>query len=245
MYDPVHILNGDALAACLPPDLPGLRLPTRECLVEGPVGGDSLAALLAGRARYLATAYPDTPEAHYEETVAPVFRQMEALPAGATIHLWFEDDLFCQVNLWCVAHLLLTAQPGRPLWLVRPAAHTPYSFARLSGEGLRAAYAARIVLPVGIAALWPAYQAGDMEALRAAAAALPADFAFVGAAVQAHIERLPVGDEPGRPIKALRRIMARLGTEAFGPVFQAFCEEEAIYGFGDLQVYRLWQAAKG
>ncbi|RMG55255.1 MAG: DUF1835 domain-containing protein [Bacteroidetes bacterium] len=245
MPDLIHILNGDALAEQFPAGLPGTRLVNRECLVEGPVAGDTLPVFWANRARYLSATYPDTPEAHYQEAVAPAFRQMQALPASVDISLWFEDDLFCQVNLWFVAHLLLTAHPGRTLWLVRPPVHTPYGFGGLSPDALHAAHAARRVLPAEIAALWPAYQARDVTALPQAAAALPDDFAFISAAVQAHIERLPRGDDPGRPIKALRRIMTRLGTEAFGPVFQAFCAEEAIYGFGDLQVHRLWEEARG
>ena len=44
----------------------------------------------------------------------------------------------------------------------------------------------------------------------------------------------------GRPIQSLITIMKELDTEEFGPVFREFNKRESIYGFGDLQVKRLF-----
>lgn len=44
----------------------------------------------------------------------------------------------------------------------------------------------------------------------------------------------------GRPIQSLITIMKELDTEEFGPVLREFNKRESIYGFGDLQVKRLF-----
>ena len=49
----IHILNGDALGAQFPKDLPGETLVFRECLVEGPKKVDEFEAFFASRAAYL------------------------------------------------------------------------------------------------------------------------------------------------------------------------------------------------
>ena len=64
-------------------------------------------------------------------------------------------------------------------------------------------------------------------------------FPFIEVAVDAHLERQPTTDSPGRPIESLIQIKKELNTDKFGPIFQEFCKREAIYGFGDLQVKKL------
>lgn len=41
-------------------------------------------------------------------------------------------------------------------------------------------------------------------------------------------------------MQALQQIIDELGTEEFTLVFREFCKREGIYGFGDLQVKRLY-----
>ena len=65
-------------------------------------------------------------------------------------------------------------------------------------------------------------------------------YPFMLPAINAHIERIPEDGYLGRPKESLKEIMKELQTDKFGPVFQEFCKRESIYGFGDLQVKRLY-----
>ena len=121
------------------------------------------------------------------------------------------------------------------------------------------------------ACLWREYQRGDVEALRNVAARLEGEFPFVLKAVEAHIDRIPREGDPGRPVRTLLEIVreirevlemreiqesrevqemqetraaqkSRTKQVNFGAVFREFQRREAIYGFGDLQVKRLFDA---
>lgn len=232
-----HILNGDALLAQLPQTITGQRLVARECLVDGDVSGDTLALLFANRAHYLQTTYGESTNFYYREVV-PQFEQMQTIK-NADIYLWFEDDLFCQVNFWFVTHLL--AESNNRLFLVRPQLHTPYGFGGLSQEELLELYTHSIILTqiAQIAQLWPIYQSNDLDKLLYTAQQLEDIYPFILPAVQAHIDRLPTNGSLGRPKEALMAICKELNTTEFGPVFREFNRRESIYGFGDLQVKRL------
>ena len=59
---------------------------------------------------------------------------------------------------------------------------------------------------------------------------------FLKPAIKAQIDRAPDEQGLGRPERALIAIMKELNTKDFGAVFRLFCQREAIYSFGDLQV---------
>jgi hypothetical protein len=242
-----HILNGDALKERWPASFSGKTHIMRECLVDGEISQtQTLAEFLNARATFLAVQYPQIPFVFYEEEVKPEITKILALPPEAEINLWFEDDLFCQVNFWFL--LAQLHQRGcKTLYLVRPLPHFPYSFAHLSNEELREAFAQRIALEkyAELFLLWDAYQKNDRQKLQQLAAQLESTLPFVTRAIAAHLARFPQekGDL-GRPKNTIRKIIQRTGAEDFGAVFRAFCAEEAIYGFGDLQVFRLWEEVK-
>jgi len=65
-------------------------------------------------------------------------------------------------------------------------------------------------------------------------------YPFILSAVKAHIQRIPMNGNLGRPTKSLIKIMEEFNTEEFVVVFKEFTKRESIYGFGDLQVKRLY-----
>ncbi len=84
------------------------------------------------------------------------------------------------------------------------------------------------------------YENNAFDDLVAQAEKLNSIYPFIKRSVMAHIERQPKGDFRGRPVNSLKEIMTELDTEDFGPIFREFCKRESIYGFGDLQVKRLF-----
>ncbi len=238
-----HILNGDALKDRFPQSIAGHLIIARECLVDGDVKGATLPELYATRAHFLSQAYGGGDEADYYKKVVNEFDKIKKIPKDAAIYLWFEDDLFCQVNSWFVIYLLKEFNIGAPMYWVRPTSTLRYGFGGMDAAALQVAFQA--AQPIDQAdrmrwqELWPLYQEMNIEKMKTIGQQLQSRFPFVATAIQAQAERLPIQGKEGRPTQTLLQIMDELKTLDFGPIFSAFCEKESIYGFGDLQVKRL------
>ena len=237
-----HILNGDSLKKQFPSNLLGEIIIARECLVGGSVIGNSLAELFETRANFIAKSYKDFSKQDYFEKTVPEFQKMQNIPDDVDVNLWFEDDLFCQVNLWFVIHLLNKAQKNFHIFLIRPKTHNHFGFGGFHEEELIAMYENRIELTEidTLGELWSAYQSGELEELKKVSEQLENTYPFIATAVQAHIQRIPVNGNLGRPKESLIKIMNELGTKDFALVFKEFSKRESIYGFGDLQVKSLF-----
>ena len=83
-----------------------------------------------------------------------------SIPAGSEINLWFEDDLFCQVNFWFVCSLLQNHSENCSINYVRPEVHTRFGFGGLSEADLLALFNNRKKLTQikRLAELWTLYQ---------------------------------------------------------------------------------------
>ena len=238
-----HILNGDSLKEQFPKNIDGDLIITRECLIEGDLHGGNLDDFFASRAKFLSSNYGGS-EAEYVENTVAEFRKMLAIEPQAEVNLWFEDDLFCQTNFWFVVYLLTNYNPNHSLFLIRPEAPHQYGFSALHQAQLTTIYKNRLPLnyPDKIAGLWLAYQNNDLDLLIATAQELEPIYPFILPAVRAHIARLPTKASAGRPVESLKTIMRELQTREFGPIFQEFSKRESIYGYGDLQVKRLFDS---
>ena len=245
MESTYHILNGDALLEQLPDSIEGERLVCRECLVDGDVQGDTLEELYATRAKFIGTHYPgETEEGYYAEAV-PELNKIAAIPAGSNVYLWFEDDLFCQVNLWFVASML----PDEvEVFLVRPEGDLHYGFSGMEAPVLEQACQQALRLTntevFAMSTLWIDYQHGRHKVMMATAREFDQRLPFLMPAIEAEQARHGKNGAPGLPEQVLRVAMAELGSDQFGPVFQRFWERLPIYGFGDLQVKRLFDQIK-
>ncbi len=237
-----HILNGDALLERFPEPIPGERIVARECLVDGDVSCENLEDFFSTRASFLSRNYGET-EQFYIEHVVPEFQKIQNIKNESEINLWFEKDLFCQVNFWFVVHLLHNSGLHTDnVYLVLPKAHSPYSFAHLNNKELQEALDERLPLQNlnSFSDLWLSYQHNELEKLTQISQGMADSFPFISSAVEAHIQRLPSEKDPGRVVESLKQIMEDLDDPSFGPVFREFCNREAIYGFGDLQVKRIY-----
>lgn len=236
-----HILNGDSLNDRFPKEIDGSIIIMRECFIDIPLNGISEKELLHNRPQFLSDRYDEISNHDYEIKTIQELQKIQSIPNNAAIHLWFEDDLFCQANLWFTIRYILKLDLNCNLFLVRPNNNLAYGFAGLTKEGLLKALENRIPItkPVLFQQLWFAYIDGDKEKVAAVAQLLKNDFPFIEAAISAHLERIPTKENPGRPINTIKTIINELNTEQFAPVFKEFCKREAIYGFGDLQVKAL------
>lgn len=241
-----HILNGDCLLEQFPEEIKGSRIVCRECLVDGDVRSSDLEEFFQNRAKFIARLHDDVSVEDYYQNAVSEFEKIKEIPSQSNIYLWFEDDLFCQVNFWFVTSLLRAYAPDSLVFLVRPKIHTHFGFGGLNHKELLDIFEKKVLLSDmdSIACLWEYYKTGNIHGLRKQAQVLQDRYPFIVNAVDAHIERIPHGNDPGRPVRALKEIMKDFETNEFGPVFREFNRRESIYGFGDLQVRRLFESIK-
>ncbi len=111
--EPLHVTNGDSASQTLEhTSLGGSALPWRDVLHEGPLPLGSRPAFLDARAGFLAATGWGS-----RTTLAAAFRARDeellgALRAGRPVILWFEHDLYDQLQLLDV--LALVRETGAP-----------------------------------------------------------------------------------------------------------------------------------
>lgn len=241
MREQYHILNGDSLKEQFPESILGEIIVTRECLVDGSVKGKNLTEFFKTRAEFISSKYDGYSEKDYFEKTVPEFQKMQNISDNSDINLWFEDDLFCQVNLWFVINLLNKTHSNSLFFLIRPESHNQHGFGGLNKSELTSIYENRMDLTEldKLSSLWDSYQTNETNKLIDTSRQLKSSYPFIFDAVEAHIERIPIDGKLGRPSRCLLQIMKELETDEFGPVFNEFNRRESIYGFGDLQVKRI------
>lgn len=235
-----HILNGDCLKEMFPKNIKGELIVARECLVDGDVSGESLDEFLQVRAKFICSKYPVFSEEEYHQGTSAELKKVLEIQKEDEVNLWFEDDLFCQVNFWFCLNLLFENGKKQNIYLVRPNKGNEYNFGRMNQEELSSAHVNKMSInskPLEqMSKLWRMYQHENWTGMHEIAELLKDELPFLLPAVNAQIDRLSKENDEGRPKESLRKIIIELETTEFAPVFQEFCKREEIYGFGDFQV---------
>ncbi|HEX6126175.1 MAG TPA: DUF1835 domain-containing protein [Pyrinomonadaceae bacterium] len=234
----VHVLPGDAqVEQFVKTGLDGKVVVCREALVDGDVRAGNLEEFWKVREEFLSSTYPES-ETDYKERVASEFEKLLDLPANAEVNLWFEYELFCQVNMWFCIWLLREspAEIYRVAPILQRKDHAWDGFGGMSAEDLQACYDERLKfsdedLALGVE-LWTAYQNRDYDRLKALSTNESACFPYLKEACEAELEK------EFRPKQVLRDLR-RDGVEDFGEMFAAFRERAGVYGLGDTQVRRI------
>jgi len=239
-----HILNGDCLKEMFPKNSIGEQIVMREFLVEGDVSGENLDELLQVRAKYICGRNLVSSEEEYHQKSSVEIKKILTIGVNDEVNLWFEDDLFCQVNFWFVLHLLYENHKRENIYLVRPSKGNEYNFGMMNQQELSLAFHHRQEIKgkelEQICQLWRYYQKEKWSEMIRVAELFQEKFPFLLPAVHAQINRLSKENDQGRPIESLKKIMKDLNTTDFLPVFKEFCKREAIYGYGDFQVRCLY-----
>lgn len=237
-----HILNGDALAEIFPKTLPGERIIFRECLVDGPVNPTPTQELWQVRAEFIQKNYPGGEKVDYKKQSYEEILKIKSIPSGSKIYLWFEEDLFCQVNLWFILNYL--KDHHAEVFLVLPYPDSPYHFSELKESELvdcfeTKAHALNVKEMEILARIWTHFQKEEVfEALKIAEI-FKERFPYLKLAVQAWRDMIPLGDFPGKPKTVLMEISQKLGSNDFWTIFKEFQKQLPEYGFGDFQVKRM------
>jgi hypothetical protein len=235
-----HVLNGDALAQQFPDTLrqdPVIVI--REAFMEGPRTTSYSEAYWDKRSEYIEKTFGEN-KSDYESRVMSQFRVLEKIRNDDHVFLWFEDDLFCQCNMWfAVDYISNYSQPkfhrvfpkiDAQLWRGFGIAETQdllqffQQAVSLSGEDV-----------IHIQKLWKALVESDAQALVDLSNKSCAGIRYQQEVILAHLERKPDETGFGRPHRALKSI-AQQEEKEFYNLFDAFSRQEGIYGFSDVQV---------
>lgn len=239
-----HILNGDCLKEQFPNSIIGEKIIARLCLVDGNVKAETLNELFKIRAKFISNNYSDYTEQDYFSKTVTEIEKIQNISDNSEINLWFEDDLFCQVNFWFITNLLFESRKFQSIFLVRPKENNKYSFGSMNEDELIKAFKNRIKIEPSelneLRKIWKLYQQDNCTKMFEIAKNINVKFSFLIPVIKAHKDRFPINGNLGRPKQSLIQIMSDLKTENFGKVFREFCKREEIYGFGDLQVKRMY-----
>jgi hypothetical protein len=237
-----HVLNGDCLAEQLrQTKLNNNHIICRECLIDGEVFASNLTDFWKIRAKFITQNYNATEHDYFEGTVKEL-EQLNNLPENSEVCLWFENDLFCQANMWFVMSLI-SKRTDLKIYRVFPIIENQTElwkgFGNADVEKLEKAYAAKVAfeqkdIDLGVN-LWAAYQKSDFIKLKELSKEDSTCFQYLAEVCEAHIDRF---NAESRPKKLLKEII-KANTNDFDKIFAKFSEKEGIYGFGDSQIKSL------
>jgi hypothetical protein len=243
----LHIHNGDSAAGTAKrSDIPGEHLAWREALVCGPAPEDlSPDEFRQVRAQHLAGAYG----ANLEKTVQELRAQEEKLARFSNhteIVLWFEPDLFGQVQLIYLLDWFAQKERGQTrLSLICinefPGIEGFRGFGELNEEQLAALVPQRQEvtqpqLDLGSKA-WHAYSSAQATGLIALLNADTSALPYLKPALVKHLQRFPSTDNGLGRVERVGLDLVAKGFGNFRSLFPAFARREPEYGLGDAQFY--------
>lgn len=243
----LHIVNGDSTADILRrSDIGGECNAFREVLIEGPAPqGLSDEDWHTLRAKFLADAYGLEMTACKRELV----EQHEALARFSDheeVILWFEHDLFCQINLV----YLLGWFSGQPQGKTRlslicindfPGVENFKGLGQLTPDQLGSLMSERREVTASQMKLaeevWRAYSSPDPRAIESVINRDTSELPFLADALEKHLARFPSVDNGLGRIENRALELVSSGYTEFGPLFCEFGDREPAYGLGDLQFW--------
>ena len=171
-------------------------------------------------------------------------------PDNSEFNLWFEYDLFCQVNMWFVISIVHSLSIKKKVFAVftsyldKTSKHFWNGFGPARSDDLKVCYADKIPLSKADIklgqGLWKAYKNGDLDELTNLSRHRSSAFPYLQEVVNAHVERFPTDGTKGRPEKVIEDIIQNVSGE-FHNVLEEFWKRESIYGFGDSQLKSLYE----
>jgi DNA-binding transcriptional MerR regulator len=245
----LHVTNGDSASNTLRRTaLGGAVLPWQDVLHEGPVPALPRRDLLRARARFLSDCGWGRRQALLSSLVRRDEQLGDALRGGVQVVLWFEHDLYDQLQLLDVlscAHaeggaldlIVVGSFPGRPSFA---------GLGELTGAELETLWPARrpaepAVLEAASAA-WAAFRAPEPTALAEWATNESAELPFLAPALRRLLEELPAPASglSGTERRALEAISA--GADSPPAAFVAAQRLEDAPFLGDTWFYRALSA---
>ena len=249
MADTLHILNGDSTRQILDAaGLAGDRCVWPDVLSDGPtvleVGSD---AYWQTRRAYMTQAF-DVTAAAFDEKAMGAFEQMSRLADYQEVVLWFEYDLFCQINLITLMHWLKGQDRGETkISLICVGREEGYEDLVALGELPPEKYPElferrRIMGTYDFTFASDAYEAwcsSDPTDLDNFILLSSNEFPYLSEVLRAHQRRFPSTQTGLTEIEEKIVEMVRSGIHSSRKIVGGLLRWQAHYGFGDLQYFQI------
>jgi hypothetical protein len=242
----LHVHNGDSTAGTAKKaGITGEHLAWREALVCGPApGGLSEDEFRSIRAGHLAEAY-GVDLAECEKELRDQEGALSRFPDYEEVVLWFEHDLFCQVQMIYLLDWFAQRERGNTKLSLICIGEFPgipdfRGLGQLNEEQLTSLFPQRreitpAQLTLGSKA-WRAYSSSNPKEIESLLTSRLTELPFLKSALTKHLHRFPsVRHGLGR-VENLALELVADGQHEFKLLFSEFGKREPEYGFGDAQV---------
>ncbi len=251
----LHILNGSAVRPSLEASGLDLSPPNdvvvwREMLCEGPTLPEvDQPGSIEVRARFLADHMAgEVDERSYQQRWSPEMHRLLTF-AGREVVLWFEYDLFCQINLLAALHLISLRHPRKAVSLVCTGLSSAGQWTTLGmvpPAEWQKLYMRRQPLDADVidfgSLVWQTYCSDSHGDLMHLIQQCPSVLLDLGPALHRHLQRFPSRLDGLTVLEryVLRRLISGpVESGAFlGELVRVFHD----YGYGDLQWKALLQS---
>ncbi len=245
MSSHLHITNGDITTNILNNlNIEGEIITWREMLCEGRTTTDvGSEDFWKTRFDFLNTSYKITKKTFIDFTLKE-YRNLCKQNQDEII-LWFDSDLFCQINMIAVVSWLKRYRKGRKITLVQSGKiegnENSVTFSNLTKQKLTGLYKNRVELSKDDIEyadyIWQLYCSDSPLRLEIVYKFNPSSpFIYLGDAIKAHLLRFPSIEN------GLNQVENRIIETASQQVFEnkdlflkELLKDETIYGFGDIQ----------
>jgi len=241
----LHVTNGESAGNTLrQTSLGGAVLPWQDVLHEGPVPAGTRRELLSARAAFLSGCGWGSRRAIAASLARRDRTLIEALRDQQHVVLWFEHDLYDQLQLLDILAVAATADGALELVVVGsfPGKPSFRGLGELTASQLESLWPSRVAATpdrlAAAASAWDALRQPEPSALAALATAGVAELPFLGAALRRLLEELPAPQDglSGTERRALQAIAAGAATPM--AAFRAAQELEAAPFLGDAWFFR-------
>lgn len=250
MANTLHITNGDSTAEILKrTSIKGNIVVWREMLCEGPickeVGSDEF---WMERYNYFEKELEVSKLEYYDKTIKEI-QKLEDVSGYSEVVLWFEFDLFCQVNLMALCTYLLKSFRKNTTYNLVCTGRIKgeeklKSLADFSVDEFANLYDNKTSLSKTNLEFaqncWNVYVNDDIEEVKSFNFNKQSKFRYLQKAINQHLLRYP--NESGLnqiQYKVLEIINSKPLTEReIIPILLIWQSQETVYGFGDLQYFQ-------
>jgi hypothetical protein len=247
----LHIHNGDAAAGVAKQSsIPGEHFAWREALIEGPTPADvSPAEWRKLRAAHLSDSYEIDP-IETENGLETQEQKLASYLDHDEVVLWFEHDLFCQINLlylldWFAQRELGTTRLSLIFVGEYPGLPNFRGLGELNPDQMESLFPGRREVSSAefnlAKAAWAAYRSPDPNAIEVVLETDTSAMPFLKQALRLHLQRFPFVRNGLSRIQNRGLEFIQDGSHKFVELFPRFGNAEPRYGLGDAQ---FWMALR-
>ncbi len=249
MSGTLHITNGDSLTTILKKlEIDGEIVTWREMLCEGKTTTDvGSESFWKTRYDYFSRKYKVT-KTRFIDLTLKEYRNLCNHKKQDEIVLWFEYDLFCQINMIAVLSWLNEHRKGAQIYLVcsgkEDSSGKLYGLSELPEERLLHLYKNKIALTLDDVEyadyIWQLYCSDNPIRLETFIKFNASQFEYLPEALEAHLKRFPTIKNG---LNYLENRILEKSTELNLPskeaLVGAMLKDQGYYGFGDIQFVRM------